>query len=471
MVRVDPITAQLEAIHHQFAGLAEGEVATYIPELARANPDYFGIAVMSLEGRSYEAGDAREAFTIQSVSKPFVFAMAIESLGLEAVLERVGVEPSGEGFNAISLDPQTGVPANPMINAGAILVTSLIEAGSPEERFERILHAMSGFAGRPLDIDEDVYRSEVETGDRNRALAYMMRNAGALRAGVEETLDTYFRQCAIRVTAVDMAAMAATLANRGVHPVTGEVVVSESTASSVLTVMATCGMYDYSGNWLLRVGLPAKSGVSGALMAASPDQFGIGLFSPRVDSLGNSVRGLAACKELSSRFEMGLLRRSGKPATAIYATGIGEMASGWTGLGAGQREDVAIRALQGDIDFADVERLLGSLATLPEGSGGDASGSVVLDMHRVVSISRAAEALLDGLVGDLIDAGYRVGIVDGPGRGMISDHASDTTLDAALRRMREHPARKDASGTSANMDDEENDNGNPERDRPPLCNG
>jgi glutaminase len=289
-MRADPISRTLQAIHDELEPNDDGAVADYIPTLAAADPDRFGLVVASLGGHVYSAGDADDPFTIQSVSKPFVHALALAELGLEEVLRHVGAEPSGEAFNAISLERGSGRPLNPMINAGAIVTTSLLATDSGPG-FERILAGLSGFAGRRLDIDEATFESERETGDRNRALGYLMRAAGSLRSPVEPIVDAYFRQCSVLVTAADLAVMAATLANGGVNVKTGARVVGPAEAAQAVTVMATCGMYDYSGEWLLRAGLPAKSGVSGALLAVSPGQFGIGLFSPRVDAGGHSVRG------------------------------------------------------------------------------------------------------------------------------------------------------------------------------------
>jgi len=297
----------LQELHTRYSGLDQGEVATYIPELSHADPALFGIALVDLTGKQYAAGDADVSFTIQSVSKPFVFALALTDCGLDEVLRHVDVEPSGEAFNAISLEPGTGRPANPMINAGAIVTTSLILAENMDERWSRIRRLLSAFAGRDLEIDHKVYQSERITGDKNRALAYLMKNAGSLDADVTETLDLYFRQCSLLVTAEDIAVMAATLANRGVNPLTGQEVVTPLVAQQTMTVMATCGMYDHSGEWLLRVGLPAKSGVSGAVVAVRPGDFGVGLFSPPLDSQGNSVRAIAACRELSKRFDLHMM--------------------------------------------------------------------------------------------------------------------------------------------------------------------
>ncbi|HEY1304106.1 MAG TPA: glutaminase A [Vicinamibacterales bacterium] len=309
MSYLSPLAHQLHELHERLKSDARGELATYIPELANADPDLFGLCLASLDGDLHSAGDATARFTIQSVSKPFVYAIALADRGIDEVCTRVGVEPSGEPFNAISLEPETGRPANPMINAGAIVTCSLVKATDPIERFERIVEVLSQFAGRRLDLDEAVYASELETGDRNRALAYLMRNTGLLQSPVDEAIDVYFRQCALLVTAEDLAVMAVTLASGGFNPRTGTTVIDARIVEHVLTVMATCGMYDFSGEWLMRAGLPAKSGVSGGLLAVSPSFFGIGLFSPRLDARGNSIRGVDACRALADRFDIHLMRR------------------------------------------------------------------------------------------------------------------------------------------------------------------
>lgn len=302
------LDAILDELIEQLRPNRTGEVASYIPELASASPDLFGLALCDSDGTLYTAGDALSPFSVQSASKPFVYALALADLGLERVLACVGAEPSGEAFNAISLEPETGRPANPMINAGAIVTTSLLKARDGKERFLRIQQVLSDFAGRTLDVDEAVYRSELETGDRNRALAYLMRSAGSLtEVPVAEALDVYFRQCAVRVTAVDLAVMATTLALGGKNPLTKKRVIAPRIAEHVLAIMATCGMYDYSGEWLLRVGLPAKSGVSGGLLMANPGYFGAGLFSPRLDSRGNSVRAVLASQQLADRFPIHMM--------------------------------------------------------------------------------------------------------------------------------------------------------------------
>jgi glutaminase len=314
---LSPIAGELHELYARLKRDERGELPTYIPELSNADPHLFGLCLASLDGRLYSSGDATASFTIQSVSKPFVYAIALADRGIDEVCARVGVEPSGEPFNAISLEAQTGRPANPMINAGAIVTCSLVKAADPVERFERIVNVLSQFAGRRLDFDEAVYISELETGDRNRALAYLMRNTGLLQSPVDEAVDVYFRQCALLVTAEDLAVMAGTLASGGVNPRTGVTVTEPRIIEHVLTVMATCGMYDFSGEWLLRAGLPAKSGVSGGLLAVSPSLFGIGLFSPLLDERGNSIRGMNACRELADRFDIHLMRRRTNHRTVV----------------------------------------------------------------------------------------------------------------------------------------------------------
>ena len=233
-------------------------------------PRGFGASLVSVHGRVHSAGDSDRPFTIQSVSKPFVYALAISELGLDEVHRHVGFEPSGEPFNAISLEPDTGRPDNPLINAGAIVTSALIDGPSVEARFERVRSFLSECAGRELAVDLDVFESETTTGDRNRALAHLARSSGVLRRSVDDATEVYFRQCSIVVTTEDLAVMGATLANGGVNPVTKRRVMDERAATLTLSVMATCGMYDHSGEWMARVGLPAKSGVGGGIVAVQP---------------------------------------------------------------------------------------------------------------------------------------------------------------------------------------------------------
>jgi len=299
-----PIQSFLDSLRAKYADDREGEVATYIPELAKADPELFGISIATTDGYVYEVGDSRHAFTLQSISKPFVFGLALDDHGAELVLKKVGVEPSGDAFNAISLHKVTGCPLNPMINAGAIATTGQIVAGSSEARIGRILEMFERYSGRPMRIDRDVYESESRTGHRNRAIGHLLRNFDILVDDPTATVDAYFRQCAISVTCADLAVMGATLANLGLNPVTGVRAIKEQHVENVLSVMASCGMYDFSGGWIYNVGMPAKSGVSGGVLAVLPGQLGIGVFSPRLDAQGNSARALKVCEELSRAWEL-----------------------------------------------------------------------------------------------------------------------------------------------------------------------
>ncbi|MCP2324292.1 glutaminase [Hamadaea flava] len=405
---LNPIPDLLDALRESLVGVTDGQVAQYIPELAHAEPGWFGLALATLDGHVYASGDADRPFTLQSVSKPFVYALALTDRGLDEVVSRVGLEPSGEAFNATRLEPGTGRPPNPMVNAGAILTTSLVDDGFP-----RILAGLEAFAGRVLGVDERAYESEVETGDRNRAIAYLMRTAGSLRADAEQSVRRYFRQCAIQVTARDLAVMSATLANGGVNPVTGVQVVTRDTASHVLTVMATCGMYDFAGEWLLRVGLPAKSGVSGGITGALPAQLGIGLFSPPLDERGTSVRGIAACEELSARFGLHLMRPPARTASAVYLTENGDR--------------LLVRGLQGDFGFAAAEALTRDVA------GHATQGRLlVLDLDRVGRLHPVAVHLLGTLIERLAAYGMTTVVADVNRRGLLPQaHREFPGLDAA----------------------------------------
>lgn len=293
----------LDQLYLEFKDLKEGKVADYIPELAKANPDWFGLAVVTAEGQTYTAGDWDQTFTIQSVSNPFIYGMALEDYGRETVLRKVGVEPTGERFNAIiELDHRSKRPLNPMVNAGAMATSSLIKGKSPSHRFNRLLEAFSRYTGRTMSADMAVFLSERTTGHRNRAIAHLLLNFEMVEPKVEEMLDLYFQQCSLEVNALDLASMAATLANQGVNPITGERALSAEYIKDILSVMLTCGLYDFAGEWAYRVGLPAKSGVGGGMVAVSPGRAGIGIFSPLLDERGTPVRAVKVCEALSERF-------------------------------------------------------------------------------------------------------------------------------------------------------------------------
>jgi glutaminase len=296
------IERYLGTIYEACLPYTEGKVADYIPELAVTDPDQFGVAVATVDGRLWSCGDATAEFTIQSVSKAFTYCIALELVGRQQVFSRVGVEPSGDAFNAIIFDPHTNRPFNPMVNAGAITISTLIHKELGDEAMNFVLSRFSEAAGRDLAISEAVYRSEAETGHRNRAIAHLLLNVGATEAPVEPGLDFYFRQCSILVTATDLARMGATLANLGRNPTTRKQVFDVGAVRDTLSVMFTCGMYDYSGNWVLDVGVPCKSGVGGGIMGAVNRQLGIGTFSPRLDEKGNSARGLHVFRRLAEEF-------------------------------------------------------------------------------------------------------------------------------------------------------------------------
>jgi glutaminase len=431
----DPIGDLLGRIRAEFLGDDRGEVADYIPELSTADPDHFGLALVGVAGSRYEAGEAAVPFTIQSVSKPFVYALALSDAGTEEVLARVGVEPSGEGFNAISLEPGTGRPDNPLINAGAILTTSLVSGRGPEERFGRILGLLSRCAGRDLAVDGSVYRSEHDTGDRNRALAHLMRAAGSLTTPVEEAVDVYFRQCSVLVTAGDLAVMAATLANGGVNPLTGDRVMGQPVAEQVLTVMATCGMYDYSGEWLFRVGLPAKSGVAGGLVAVSPSQFGIGLFSPRLDERGNSVRAVEASRAISERFSLHLMHqveRTGPSFVRVAEDGTEETIL--PGPVHRAAADVPVLSLRGYIEFAAAEQAI--LAVRSHVDDEIVPRAIVLDLDHVTRCHPVAALLFDAIIEQLSGRGVVVVTVDRQGRGMVASSAEFADRPGAVAHLR-----------------------------------
>lgn len=301
-----PFRGYLGDLHEKYQSLRDGAVADYIPELALANPDWFGICVVTVDGQVFEVGDCSQLFTIQSISKAFVYGMALEDHGRDYVNSKVSVEPTGEAFNSIVLDEKTNRPYNPMVNAGAIATADLIKGNGATERLKRMLDMFRRYTGRELDINVPVFLSEKSTGNRNRAIAYLMLNFGMVTERIDETLDLYFQQCSIMVNGRDLAMMSATLANGGVNPLTGERAIDERYVQDVISVMLTCGMYDYSGEWTYRVGIPAKSGVGGGITAVIPQKLGIGTFSPPLDAKGNSVRGIKVCEDLSRDFGLHL---------------------------------------------------------------------------------------------------------------------------------------------------------------------
>lgn len=391
-----PVGEYLARLLGKHGALRAGAVASYIPELAKADPEWFGICIATADGHVYEVGDSRQAFTIQSISKAFVYGLALEDRGRERVLDTIGVEPSGDAFNSISLAPGSGAPLNPMINAGAIAAASLVAGHSPADRFERILAVMSLYAGRRLELDEAVYRSERDTGHRNRAIGHMLRNFDVLKEDPEIALDLYFRQCSVRVTCRDLALMGATLANAGVNPVTGEAAVRSEHIESILSVMVTCGMYDYAGEWVYRVGLPAKSGVAGGILAILPGQLAVGVFSPRLDARGNSVRGVRVCEDLSRDMNLHFLSPSrAAPAVLRSRRSLATVRSKRRRSAAQAKvlDELGFRAriyeAQGVLGFAPAELVAREISAH---AGRDCLA--ILDLKRVAQVDRAAGHIL-----------------------------------------------------------------------------
>jgi glutaminase len=303
------VSKMLEELYLEFREKENnGALANYIPELAKVDPRKLGIVMTTVDGYQYCFGDSDAFFTLQSVSKPFVYGMAIQEYGVTKVLEKISVEPSGDAFNSISLYPDSGRPYNPMINAGAIAATSMIWQLYRGDTLGHILNTFSTYAGSQLFLDEDVHRSESLTGHRNRAIANLLRNFNILQSEVDAPLDMYFKQCSINVSCSQLSIMGATLANNGINPITGIKALESRHIPHVLSVMATCGMYDYSGEWIYNVGLPAKSGVGGAILAVLPGQLAIAVYSPLLDNKGNSVFGVDICKRIAETFSLHLYK-------------------------------------------------------------------------------------------------------------------------------------------------------------------
>ena len=437
-----PLLRFLTGCHAEFVGDHGGEVADYIPELSKANPDHFGISLATLDGHVYEVGDSRVPFTIQSISKAFVFALALDTLGAAQVESAIGVEPSGDPFNSIRLDAKNQ-PFNPMVNAGAIAVSGLIRRAKGDSAFEYIRQALGRFAGRELDVDETAFASESATGDRNRAIGYLLRNSGVIKDDVGTVLEVYFRQCSVLVAARDIAIMAATLANRGTNPVTGEAVISPYAISRTLSVMTSSGMYDFAGEWIYRVGIPAKSGIGGGILAALPARWGLGTYSPRLDSHGNSVRGIKVCEGLSSHYGLHMLNRSDDARTSVIADyDLGNSMSRRSRrplerkILAAHPNDVRILELVGTLSFSTVDYVSRQLRGKPRPQ------FVIFDLRRVTAITPAGGRLLAEGFREL--AAFNVtAVLSSIDRGSAQWHSLHERT-ASLPNIRNYPGLDDA---------------------------
>ncbi|MBR1152097.1 glutaminase A [Bradyrhizobium sp. JYMT SZCCT0428] len=404
-----PLLRFLDGCHAEYLPETSGVVADYIPELGKADPAHFGISLATLDGHVYEVGDTQVPFTIQSMSKPFVFALALDTLGAARVESVIGVEPSGDPFNSIRLNAENH-PFNPMVNAGAIACSGLIYEAKGDGAFEYIRQALGRFAGRELGVDDAVYSSESLTGDRNRAIGYLLRTNAVITDNVSSVLEVYFRQCAILVNARDIAVMAATLANRGINPVTGEQVMTPYAISRTLSVMTSSGMYDYAGEWIYRVGIPAKSGVGGGILAALPARIGLGSYSPKLDKHGNSVRGIKVCEALSAHYDLHMLNRSDNARNAIIADyDIGENPSRRSRrpheqtILAAHYQDVRVIELMGTLSLSNVDYIARRLVAKPRPQ------FVIFDFRRVTSMTPAGARLLAEEFREL--AAYQVTVI------------------------------------------------------------
>jgi glutaminase len=293
--------AAVDAAYAKYKDLQEGKNADYIPALAQVDSKIYGIAVITPDGKAYTAGDLGSKVSIQSISKVFTLAYVMNQSGADAIENNMGVDATGQVFNSIvAVEQYKGSEMNPLVNPGAITTTSMVQGSSREDVWKKILQYHSDFAGRELDVDQPVFKSEAETNQRNQAIAMLMYAYGHIKDNPLQACDVYTEQCAIAVNAKDLAVMAATLANGGKNPITKKQVLDSKLVPRVLAVMATAGMYDDSGKWLYHTGLPAKSGVGGGVIAVSPGKFGIAVISPPLDAAGNSVKAQKAIADISN---------------------------------------------------------------------------------------------------------------------------------------------------------------------------
>ena len=407
-----PLAGYLQRVLERHRANADGAVATYIPELGKADPSWFGIAAATLDGTVHAVGDTRIPFTIQSISKPLTYALILDDLGEIAVRSRIGVEPTGDAFNAITLDPATGRPLNPMVNAGAIAAAGLVRPAADGSALDRLLDGYGQFVGRSVSVDRAVEASERASGHRNRAIGHLLRASGVLDGDADEALERYFAQCSVEVSAIDLAIIAATLANGGVNPLTGRRAASAEAVRSVQAVMSTCGMYDGAGEWLYSIGLPAKSGVSGGILVVVPGQLGLGFFSPPLDRHGNSVRGGLACRDIVRELDLHPLGAARREAGALRcAYTVAQVSSKRRRTAAGRAALAAsghralILELHGVVTFLAVESVAASVAAAVRLHG--PLETLVMDMRRVELIEPAAVALLAALIRDVAGGGGR----------------------------------------------------------------
>lgn len=299
------IKAALQDAYAQCKSVNEGQNASYIPYLANVPSSLFGLAVTTAEGKTFEVGDTRYEFAIESISKVFSLALVLEEMGSEGLRAKVGADPTGLPFNSVvAIELHGGKPLTPLVNAGAMSTVSLVKATTSEERWRKLLDTYSRFAGRPLSLNDEVYKSEAATNFHNRAIAWLLYSYGTMYSDPMEACDVYTKQCSVGITAADLATMGATLAADGVNPVTKSQVISVENVPHILAEMTMEGLYTSSGDWAYKVGLPGKSGVGGGLLAVAPGVLAISAFSPPLDAVGNSVRGMQAIEYVARKLKL-----------------------------------------------------------------------------------------------------------------------------------------------------------------------
>ncbi|ENX49344.1 MULTISPECIES: glutaminase [Acinetobacter] len=390
-----PLPDYLEHVLDECDGDDSGHLADYIPELANASPHRLALAMSTVDGEIYSVGDDDVEFTIQSMSKPFTYAYVLQQLGIDEVLEKVGVEPSGEAFNEISLG-KDGRPKNPMINSGAITTHSLIPIKDNISSAEILRQFMSELAGRELCFDDSVYHSEIKTAYRNLSIGYMLRTVGILETDPVDIVNGYIRQCSILVTVKDLVRMGSVLANGGVDAQTGKRLLNRSVVRQVLSVMMSCGMYDAAGDWLTTVGIPAKSGVAGGILGVLPGQVSIAAFSPKLDEHGNSVRGIDMMERLSR--DMGLHLMEGTPSAQTIVQ---------SHYRTGQDASLSVYVLRGVLKFTEAEMLLRIFQREPVDQS-----TIIIDLTQISLIHDVGKRMFLEGVDRLIDDGHSLLLVD-----------------------------------------------------------
>lgn len=436
-----PLARHLQRLHDDLLDVREGRIpaAEAVHAGDRDLRAGFGLALATAAGHLHRAGDTGVEVPLQSAAKPFVYALALADSGPEVVLDRIGVEPTGVAFDALLLEHETGRPPNPMVNAGAILATCLVGGDDAAGRVARIVAGVSAFAGRPLAVHEGVVVEELAVADRNRALAHLMVADGTLPVPAAEAVEVYLRSCAITVTTADLAVMGATLANGGRNPLTGEQVVPARVVTTVLAVMSTCGMYDGAGSWFVRVGLPAKSGVSGTIVAVKPGELAVATVSAPLDRHGNSVRGVLACERLSDELGLHEFTPGGAGLEVVCSCLDGRQVR--SGLARPDAETADLDAhperlrlveLAGPLTVAAADELAALLRGDP---GAPVPRWTVADLRAVGHVHPPARALLDEAVAQLRAAGCPTVLVEAaPGPAVPRRHAlvASDDVDRAL---------------------------------------